>query len=186
MIQQYQLVEKWGCRHRPDGNRNQVLKELKTARSLCPCRQLFRFKGIAHIDRTWATRTRVMRVGYDNMGRSTSRFRWISAECLSDVPVVPDNLRMFVYLLWKEWGQQDGRRCGHFCSVNTAKLTQTSQCIKAQKPRKKEKDEPGDVGTPRAFYGDLSDCVSMIKGLHSLWRHMKNEKAQVLKLTCAH
>jgi hypothetical protein len=70
---------------------------------------------------------------------STSSSRWISAGFLSDVPVVPEKLRTFAHVLWKEWGQQEGKKHGHVFSVKTAKLTQTSQFTKAQKRRKKEK-----------------------------------------------
>lgn len=173
MEEQLYMALRWGCRHQPHDQRH-VMRCCH--RRYCPCLQMFRWNGIAHLDRTWAFRTRAMRVGYEVVDAPTNAFQWSLADCLSTVEVVPDNLRFVVVALWEAWGRSSKTklRLGHICSVETAKRIQADGLILAQNPRDAE-DNVTQAGSPRCFFVDFNDCVSILKGIESLWKHIKGK-----------
>ena len=179
MLQQVNSIGKWGCRHRDVSQRIAH----KLPRRLCLCNHMHRLQGVAHCDRTWKHRTRAMRVGHKEPPESSPDFRWTAADFLLDVPVVPDNLRFVVTRLMRHWGNKTKhlRRYGHICTVSTAIKIQRSKVIKAQKARN-SKGVVGVKGKERCFFIDFRDCVSIIKGLESLQKHLTNgnDSAQVL------
>ena len=67
----------------------------------------------------------------------------------------------------RHWGFQckHEKALGHICTVATAMAIQNDGFIKAQ--------TSPDRKTENCYFIDFRDCVSMLKGLSSLWKHIK-------------
>ena len=115
----------------------------------------------------WTHRTRHMRGHWDLIMPPSKQFSWRPAAPLASVAVAPDCLRAAVHNMHRHWGlaSEHEKVLGHFCAVSTAMAIQKDGFIKAQ--------ASPDRKTKRCYFIDFRDYISIVKGLSSLWKHIK-------------
>ena len=177
---QLSVAMKYGCHHRE-------LYDSQSTRKVCLCLQMYRVDGTALIDELWAHRTRKMREDWETLPESSTVFRWHHCPCLERVEVLPDCLREVVFNIWGEYGRcgntsvEDdtcAARLGHICSVETAQKIHADGIIKAQVSTHPLEHGRARAG-PACYFFYCKDFVSILKGMNSLWKHVKKEKPQV-------
>ena len=159
----YAVIIKYGCPHR---NLNAHFRTAKR-KNKCLCVQKYRHQGVALVDMSWNHRTRHMRLHWDLIMPPCDKFSWRPAAPLAAVAVAPDCLRAAVHNMHTHWGFKckHEKALGHICTVATAMAIQNDGFIKAQ--------TSPDRKTEKCYFIDFRDYISILKGLSSLWKHIK-------------
>ena len=166
----YKVVRDYGCSHRP-WVENAVLETNR--RFPCLCAQTHRFGGVAVCDASWFENTEEMRANYETLPPSSPSFAWKDSPCLAGVEVEADCLRSVITKLWKYYRGDTGEHAenptfiGHICTAKTARLIAESGHVKAQSGKTHR--------TVACFFVDFRCLTSILKGIRSLWKHLKRE-----------